>query len=407
MRRSLGVLSAVVLASHAGCARRSDARPTPAPSALSDVASASASVPEPSSAASAAPASSAATPEQVPPPEGMVAIPAGFYLMGGGGIDDQPIHEVAVAAFFLEKTEVTMDAFKACVDAKMCDPPKEDNPFCNAKLGDRGKHPVNCIDYHQADAYCRFRGWRVPTEREWEYAARGGSEQRLYSWGDDDPTDKRSCYMHPGGSCEVASFAPGAFGLYDMSGNVWEWTSTFFAPYPDEPVTGTFRVYRGGSWSRRFPKWLRNDLRNRFAENEEGAHLGVRCAKSIAPVVCPAEAEAKGEGCARTSGHPMDPAALMAAKIAKAESGGGPVGSAAPAGSSTSAATDATDNAWANQTPVKIRSAEFDEDCKHYPGFPTGYTFRGGKFQDREPVVASSGCKKRDIGVGWTSVCCP
>ncbi len=412
MRRSIALVLAI--AGTSACGNRTDAAASSslARTATADTnATASASTvamnrPAPSASTLAAPsASESAAPSATPtPPDGMVMIPPGFYLMGGGGIDDQPIHEVAVASFFLEKTEVTMDAYQACVDAKKCAPPKEDNPFCNAKLGNRGKHPVNCIDYHQADAYCAFRDDRVPTEREWEYAARGGSEQRLYSWGDDDPTDKRACYMHPGGSCEVASFAPGAFGLYDMSGNVWEWTSTYFGAYPDEPATGQFRVYRGGSWSRRFPKWLRNDLRNRFAENEEGAHLGVRCARSITPIVCPTDAEAKGDHCVRTSGKAMDPSELMAAKIAKAE-GSGNVGG--PAGSSTSAATDAAGSAWANEAPVKIRSPEFDEDCKHYPGFPTGYTFRGGKFQDREPIVAGSGCKKRDIGVGWTSVCCP
>jgi len=78
------------------------------------------------------------------------------------------------------------------------------------------------MTYTMAEAYCGFVGKRLPSEREWEYIARGGSEQRLYSWGDNDPTDKISCYMHVGGSCEVGSYPAGAFGLFDVSGNVWE-----------------------------------------------------------------------------------------------------------------------------------------------------------------------------------------
>jgi hypothetical protein len=334
----------------------------------------------------------------------MVRIPAGFFIMGGSGMEDQPRHEVAVASFYYDKTEVTMDAYARCVEAKKCAPPKDDNPFCNIKFRDRDNHPVNCVDYHQATAYCAFVGGRLPTEREWEYAARGGAEERLYSWGGADPTDKRACYAHPGGSCPVASFAPGAFGLYDVNGDVWEWTSSYFAPYPDEATSGLFRVYRGGSWSRRFPKWLRNDLRNRYAENEDSAQLGIRCARTVEPLECPPDADVKAGKCVRARGTPMDPEYALAQVEAEGRTASG--GAPGPSPASSSAATDATDLEWVDDKPVKIRSPEFDEDCKHYPGFPTGYTWRGGKNHEREPIIRASGCKKRDTGVGWTSVCC-
>ena len=344
---------------------------------------------------------------------GMVTIPEGTFRMGGTGLEDSPMHAVVIARFELDRTEVTMDAYRVCVDAGSCEPPKGDNPFCNAKLENRGKHPVNCVDYRNADAYCAFVKKRLPSEREWEYAARGGPEQRTFSWGEELPDTKRACYMHQGGSCEVGSYAPGAFGLYDMSGNVWEWTSSWFANYPDEPAVGLFKVYRGGSWSRRFPKWLHNELRNRYRTDEQSASLGVRCARSVKPVVCPDGAEAQGEGCApkgslgkttalprasanAAGGAPCPSGKTPASTVPKLSTSGEPDGQTAPPKIDPR-----------TETPLRVRSSEFDADCGHYPGYPVSFTWRGGTFQAREPLVSSSGCKKRDIGVGWTSTCCP
>src|SRR5262249_3708752 len=98
--------------------------------------------------------------------------------------------------------------------------------------------------------------------------------------------------------------APGAFGLYDVSGNVWEWTSSWFAPYPDEATSGTWKVYRGGSWSRRFPKWLRNQNRNRYRVDEWSAALGIRCARAKLPLACPDEASPRDDRCVRSHGEP-------------------------------------------------------------------------------------------------------
>ena len=253
----------------------------------------------------------AAGPAAIVAPEGMVRIPEGVFLMGsptGGNHEERPMHEVAIAAFWLDRSEVTMRAYATCVNAGGCTAPKENNPFCNARFSDRDAHPVNCVDWNQAVAYCAFASKRLPTEREWEYAARGGAERRSFSWGEEDADPTRACYMHPNGSCPVGSFAPGAFDLLDMNGNVWEWTSSWFGSYPDELTSGRDKVYRGGSWSRRFPKWLRNELRNRYKVGEHSASLGIRCAKTIDPLVCPAQTSPQssplGGLCVRTEGVP-------------------------------------------------------------------------------------------------------
>ena len=149
-------------------------------------------------------------------------IPEGTFVMGGESHENTPLLRRAVARFYLDRTEVTVDAYASCVKTGACKPMQKNNPFCNVHFDDRGRHPVNCIDWRDADAYCKQVGKRLPSEREWEYAARAGAEQRLYAWGFDEPDTTRACYMHMGGSCEVAKHPPGGFGLYDMTGNVWE-----------------------------------------------------------------------------------------------------------------------------------------------------------------------------------------
>jgi sulfatase modifying factor 1 len=347
--------------------------------------------------ASGAPAAEAA-PAASGPPEGMVEIPEGVFKMGGSGLENSPAHDVAIARFYLDKTEVTMDAYAGCVKAGACQPPKEDNPFCNVRFPDRGAHPANCVDWRDAEAFCKHVGKRLPSEREWEYAARAGAQQRMYAWGNEEPDTTRSCYMHQGGSCPVASYPAGGFGLFDMTGNVWEWTSSWFAPYPHEPADGQFKVYRGGSWSRRFAKWMRNDLRNRYAVHEQSASVGIRCAKDHPLLSCPAGSVAASGRCAL----PTDPAPPPIASAAR-PLGSGPLPPGAFSGAPGSA-KPALDDA----PPKRVRASGFDADCqKHYPGLPVAYQWVGGNWGAREPLISGAGCKKRDIGVGWSSACCP
>jgi hypothetical protein len=347
----------------------------------------------------------------------MVAIPEGYYLVGGESPENTPRHEGVVGRFFLDAQEVTVKVYQSCVDLKVCKPMRKDNPFCNGLFTGRDDHPVNCVDWNDAAAFCKRIGKRLPREVEWEYAARGGSEQRLYSWGNEEPTKERACYMHEGGSCAVRSFPPGAFGLYDMTGNLWEWTDSWYAPYPGEATSGRFKVYRGGSWSRRFAKWMRNDLRNRYEPHEASGSLGFRCAKDPAVPKCPSEASVVDGRCVRTSGDPLcepgwsfaagqcRPGGLLPAAGAGPASGTS-VGSAstgqAPAASAVAPVDPAT------ETPVRLRSPSFDQDCQtNFPGTPTAYQWKGGTFQAREPLIRGAGCKKRDVGVGWSSACCP
>lgn len=354
-------------------------------------------------------------PPAIEAPEDMIRIPEGLFLMGSpslsGDPEERPMHEVAVAAFFLDRTEVTAGAYAACEKAGACSPPRGTMFLCTGGRPERADHPINCIDYAQAEAYCRSMDKRLPSEREWEYAARGGSELRRYAWGDEPPDGTRACYDHVG-TCAVGSFPPGAFGLLDMSGGVWEWTSTWFGPYPDEAEHGRYRVYRGGSYSRRFPKWLRAVLRNRFRPEQWSAGLGVRCAKTVTPIRCPDETAARPAarpelppGCARVRGTPAcEPGyAWNGARCALGGTPGGAAPGAARGGSAPEGAAPPAD------TPVvRARSPELDADCRrHYPATPFAYRYTGGTFHRRNPVISGGGCTKRDVGDGWTSACCP
>ncbi|WP_170319741.1 SUMF1/EgtB/PvdO family nonheme iron enzyme [Polyangium spumosum] len=346
----------------------------------------------------------------MPPPEGMIALPPAIYLMGSRALEglpeEKPMHEVVLAGFYLDRTEVTVAAYRACVAAGACTPAHTGESFCPGDAPDKANHPISCIDFHQAEAYCAFAGKRLPTEREWEYAARSGNEHHKFSWGDDPPDEKHACYDHPG-SCPVASFPAGGFGLHDMSGNVWEWTSTVYGPYPDVATTGTHRVYRGGSWSRRFPKWLRTALRNRYEPHKWSASLGVRCAKSQTPLTCPPDTEARGGACVRVKGEPLcEPGRSWNGKACSLR--GVVLPARAEATTSPAGASTATPDAPASPAPVhRTRTPRFDDDCKaHYAGHPAAYRYEGGTFYSRNPVIAGDGCTKRDMGENWTSACC-
>jgi len=240
--------------------------------------------PAPSASASAAPS---AKPGAKPAPAakhkckpGMALIPAGTFTMG----DDETTAkagQVTVDAFCMNRTEVTTAAYAACVKAGKCTP-ADTGRSCNAGVAGRERHPINCVDWNQADAYCKAQGLRLPTEEEWEYAARG-TDGRLFPWGNAAPSDQL-CWDGKGNdqgegnrrsTCPVGAYPKGRspFGLDDMSGNVWEWTST-----PD----GGARVHRGGCWGDVGPSYVRSAYRSRFAPSFRDDYLGFRCAGSAA-----------------------------------------------------------------------------------------------------------------------------
>lgn len=378
------------------------------------------------SQASASPSATAAADETL---DSMVKIPAGIFLMGApaakGNPEEKPAHEAIVPSFYLDKTEVTVAAYAKCVSTGDCPPAHDTHRFCNVKFEGRQDHPINCVDLTQAAAFCTWAGKRLPTEREWEYAASNGQERRRFSWGDSDPSSEIACYDHPGGSCQVASFEPGAFGLYDMNGNVWEWTGSAFLPYPSHAKLDAVEpkqryVYRGGSWSRRFPKWLRNLLRNRYQPDKFSAAIGMRCAKTVQPLECPADTEARDGSCVRARGQVLcephyafdgtECVPDVAGETAKQKGTWPPTRNTATVDLSQLDVPQAGPSAEAvTPTITRTRTPQHDADCqRHWPNTPASYLFKGGhNFPSRKPALQSAGCVPRDMGWSWTSACCP
>ncbi len=214
----------------------------------------------------------------------MVLIPGGFFDMGSsaGDPDEQPVHRVSISSFYLDAHEVTIEDFKIFMHetghpAPLFWQPEYDNP----------DDPVVGVDWYDAVAYARWAGKRLPTEAEWEYASRGGNLYFTYPWGDTPDTARANFSSF--GIVPVKSFPPNEFGLYDMTGNVWEWCSDWYdAQYyaasdssdPEGPATGTHKVLRGGAW---YCDPMQVRLTNRYYSLPDAAsfHNGFRCARSI------------------------------------------------------------------------------------------------------------------------------
>ena len=254
-------------------------------------------------------ANTAATPGQ----EGMlwIRIPGGSFSMGSraGESDEQPVHRVAMTSYQLSKTEVTVGQYQACVEAGACSAPDPGETVGDAKriLCNRGKakedHPINCVDWKQARAFCGWAGGRLSSEAEWEYAARSGRSAWRYPWGNEQATCARAVMNEGGAGCghhgtaQVCLTPEGntAQGLCDMAGNVWEWVEDcWFDSYRGAPVDGSpvargclpdhGRVLRGGSWGS-FSSGLRAAVRSPYSEARRSncGHNGFRCAKTIMP----------------------------------------------------------------------------------------------------------------------------
>ena len=266
-------------------------------------------------------------------PTGMVLIQGGAMFMGEkGGIENaRPAHKVELSSFCLDVTETTAAAYDHCVGSGNCLKPPRDVYFpgitrdergvlaalCNSRRPGHELHPINCVDWSMANNFCRTHGGRLaqggarlPTEAEWEYAARGSS-QRAYPWGDDPPGPTRvnacgtECVawmkeklgratpdMFDAGdgytaTAPVGSFPAGASrdGVMDLAGNVWEWTADWYAPYtaaeardPHGPASGTERVVRGGAYNGSEADWLEPAYRWKTAPGAYNPAIGFRCA---------------------------------------------------------------------------------------------------------------------------------
>jgi len=220
----------------------------------------------------------------------MAAIPAGDFLMGSddpeADPDERPVARIRVEAFWIDRVEMTSARYGACVEAGACSPP------VGAAFGQAAKadHPVTIVGWAQADAYCRWVGKRLPTEAEWEKAARG-EDGRRYPWGSRFEPDRVNA-GYTAGTAAVGSYKGGAspYGVLDLAGNVWEWTSSLYRPYPYDPSDGRedpgargARVNRGGSWYydagyvRTTYRATANHIYRRISD------LGFRCASSHPP----------------------------------------------------------------------------------------------------------------------------
>jgi formylglycine-generating enzyme required for sulfatase activity len=240
-------------------------------------------------------------------PEGMVLVFGGSYWMGCAKDDqscqenEKPRHQVEIKPMFMDATETTVEQYADCVKKEKCTPPdayqEKERAGCTWNREGREKHPVNCVDWNQAAAYCAFKGGRLPTEAEWEYAARGGREDRYYPWGNDKADCTRAVMNDGGPGCGENSTAPvkskpmgvNGYGLYDMSGNAHEWTADWFdqAAYashskvaPTGPKTGTEKVLRGGAWY--LEAWSMGvSSRSAWGPENRGSGVGFRCVKKV------------------------------------------------------------------------------------------------------------------------------
>jgi formylglycine-generating enzyme required for sulfatase activity len=220
----------------------------------------------------------------------LVRVPGGQLSMGSkdGEDDERPVHTVTVQPFDIDVTEVAVAKFRACVDSGRCSAPVK-GESCNWGVPDRDQHPINCVDWSQADTYCKALGKRLPTEEEWEYAARG-DQKRKFPWGATAPSNQ-PCWNGEGNTagkgkrestCAVGSLATdkSSFGVLDMAANVSEWTASHYCPYPIANCASPLRAVRGATWADFSVNTLRTSYRGRSLPSERSGAIGFRCART-------------------------------------------------------------------------------------------------------------------------------
>ena len=253
--------------------------------------------------------------------EDMSLIPAGTFEMGDscqeGSHDEYPIHTVELDAFYMDTHLVSIKKYRKFVQQTGSQP----IPDWIGKFAPTDNHPIIGITWHDANNYAKWAGKRLPTEAEWEYAARGGLEKKRYPWGNEIDRTLAN-FENPSGDSKwdntrqqrlilwirkrsrlskeeswdktspVGYFAPNAYGLYDMSGNVWEWCADWYKPdfyqnspqkNPQGPLNGKYRVLRGGSWH---DDWYNLRVSARASDQPESTSYlrqrqGFRCAMDI------------------------------------------------------------------------------------------------------------------------------
>lgn len=226
-----------------------------------------------------------------------VSIPGGKFMMGNYALnlDAHPRHEVALKDFQLSKTPVTVEQYAECVEDGQCTEPGTWGD-CNWGKEGRERHPVNCVDWDQAARYAKYMDARLPSESEWEYAAKSGGKDQLYPWGNEPATCARAVMnagdgegCGTGATMPVCSKPAGntAQGLCDMAGNVWQWVQDIHeSSYRNAPADGSaydnggfYRVTRGGAFTSIAAETLKADTRSTVGQGFRGSGFGFRLAK--------------------------------------------------------------------------------------------------------------------------------
>jgi len=224
----------------------------------------------------------------------LVLIPGGTFLMGKEGDgDNSPIHEVSIDSLYLDKYEITNAQYKRFCDETEHRLPEfwgVDKYRCGPEFPN---HPVIGVSMGDARDYAEWRGMRLPTEAEWEFAARGGLEGMAFAFGDELDTTKANYWNWDAGGSDgtkpVGSFEPNGYGINDMTGNVCEWTTDYYAgdyyanspiDNPQGPERGRFKIIRGGGWHSG-PSCVRVDFRNAIPGGWLDINVGFRCVKDL------------------------------------------------------------------------------------------------------------------------------
>lgn len=232
-----------------------------------------------------------------------IAVSAAQYTMGSNlnSAQESPAHSASVNAFEMTRTEVTAAEYKTCVEAGVCETPRDrnDNPQCTWGVQNRLQHPINCITWHQARTFAQWVGGDLPSEAQWERVARGTNANHTYPWGEADPSCERAVISEDMPGCgrnstwTVCSLEAGLHpdGFCDLIGNVWEWTLDIYQPYTmsaqsDEPrctlpectSTNVTRTLRGGGWTIYAAGW-RASMRDGYGDQSALNFFGFRCVR--------------------------------------------------------------------------------------------------------------------------------
>ena len=239
------------------------------------------------------PASTVQPPAEITGKDGapMVLVPAGEFTMGSdrGDDDEQPIHRAFLDSFYMDKFEVTNGRFAKFVEAIQSEPPwgfaDKETPVVHSD------HPVRWVNWMEATGYCLWAGKRLPTEAEWEKAARG-TDGRVYPWGNDQPTAAHAVFGLKEGADTVSPIGnrdkgKSPYGVHDLAGNLYEWVTDWYdeqfytknpAINPRGPIEGAAKVQRGGSYINN-PYRLRSSFRTKGDPTEHDPNVGFRCAQ--------------------------------------------------------------------------------------------------------------------------------